>query len=337
MNTTGDKYRQSLIDCVTNFGSAAVLCVGDMMLDHFTYGEVVRISPESPVPVLNVKRQQSMLGGAGNTLRNLTSLGARARIVSVIGDDSAGATVTRLLEKCGGDEPLIECEPSRPTSVKNRFVAQGQQLLRADTESTAAIHQKTFDRLIDRYSRALPSCSAVLLSDYAKGVLVGDYAAEFVRLARAAGKPVIVDPKGADFSRYRGATLVKPNLKEFQEATGCIGDSDKELVEASRRILDDCSAAFLLITRGPDGMLLVSETGESWAFSTLARDVFDVSGAGDTAAAALSCAMALGAPANQATEIANTAAGLVVGKAGTATIGQSELLACLSGSSASNG
>lgn len=332
MNTTADEYRQTLIACVKDFGSAGVLCVGDMMLDHFTYGEVIRISPESPVPVLNVKRQQSMLGGAGNTLRNLTSLGAQARIVSVIGNDPAGQTVTRLLEECGDAEPLIECEQSRPTSVKNRFVAQGQQLLRADTESTLPIEQDTFDRLIDRFSKALPSCSAVLLSDYAKGVLAGDRASEFIRLARDAGKPVIVDPKGVDFSRYRGATLLKPNLKEFHEASGCAGESDKEIVAASRRLLDACGAAFLLITRGSDGMLLVSDAGESWKFPTLAREVFDVSGAGDTAAAALSCAMALGAPVEQATEIANIAAGLAVGKAGTATVDQSELLDCLSGS-----
>ncbi len=324
---TSEHEAHHLIRQAELLAGAAVLCVGDVMLDHFTYGEVSRISPEAPVPVMRVHRQQSMLGGAGNTVRNLAALGARVQILSVVGDDPAGHTVVGLLSECPGCQVLVEREPARPTTVKTRFIAQGQQLMRADQESEASVSQAALERLLERFSAALPFCSAVLLSDYNKGVLSHHHAAEFIRLARRAGKPVIVDPKAYDYSRYEGATLIKPNVKELAEATGCARlETEAEVLAAARKLLMICECEFVLTTRGSAGMLLVDRNGGSENLPAVARDVFDVSGAGDTVAATVAACIAAGGSALDAAKLANIAAGIVVGKLGTATVDRSELV-----------
>ena len=234
------------------------------------------------------------------------------------------ATIRALLQELPGNCAVLEREPGRQTPVKTRYLAQGQQLLRTDSETAVPVSAGTHEKLLAAFSEAVsavhPECSVVLLSDYAKGVLNGDYAQEYIAAARAAGKPVVVDPKGRDFTRYRGATLIKPNLHELGEATGMAVAGDAAQEAASRRLLDDTGADYILLTRGPEGMLLTPANGPSAKFPALAREVYDVSGAGDTVAAVLAAALGSGASISEAVEIANIAAGIVVGRAGTAVV-----------------
>ena len=311
---------QYLVPVIERMASAVVACAGDVMLDSFVHGEVSRISPEAPIPVLRIERSQSMLGGAGNAVRNLDALGCGVRFFSVTGDDAEAAKILELLAALPGNRSFLECEPGRRTPVKTRFVAHGQQLLRADSETTAAVSRKTAEKLLAAFSGALPECSVVLLSDYAKGVLNGAVAQEFIAAARAAGKPIIVDPKGRDFARYRHATLIKPNLRELGEATGQAVAGDTEQERAARQLLRDTGAEYILVTRGAEGMMLAPAGSAVVRFPALAREIYDVSGAGDTVASVLAAALGSGASISDAVEIANIAAGIVVGRAGTAVV-----------------
>ena len=311
---------QYLVPVIERMASAVVACTGDVMLDSFVHGEVSRISPEAPIPVLRIERCQSMLGGAGNAVRNLGALGCEVRFFSVTGDDAEAANIRGLLAALPGNRSFLESEPGRRTPVKTRYVAHGQQLLRADSEDTAAVSRGTAEKLLAAFCRVLPECSVALLSDYAKGVLNGAFAQEFIGAARAARKPVVVDPKGKDFTRYKGATLIKPNLRELGEATGLAVISEKEQEAAARQLLRDTEAAYILVTRGAEGMMLAPAGGSVVRFPALAREVYDVSGAGDTVAAVLAAALGSRASISDAVEVANIAAGIVVGRAGTAVV-----------------
>jgi rfaE bifunctional protein kinase chain/domain len=304
---------------VDRLRSACTVCVGDVMLDRFVYGEVSRISPEAPVPVLRVQREATMLGGAGNAARNIHALGGSVTLLSVAGDDAAGHEVERLSES-----PLVR-EAGRTTPTKTRYVAHGQQLLRADCETTVPLKPALADALLDRYRHGLSRAGAVLLSDYAKGVLAGPNASRFIDLALERGIPVVVDPKGKDFRRYRGATLLKPNLRELAEVAGHTVDTPESVEAAARDLIAEAELGNVLVTLGPEGMLLVPAGGEARTFPALAREVYDVTGAGDTVAAVLTAALAAGLPVQAAVEIANVAAGIVVGKTGTATASPDEI------------
>jgi D-beta-D-heptose 7-phosphate kinase/D-beta-D-heptose 1-phosphate adenosyltransferase len=320
---SGDRY---LIPLIERLGSAVVGCVGDLMVDHFIYGDVSRISPEAPIPVLRVQSQQSMLGGVGNVVRNLGSLGCGMKVFSVTGSDAPAGEIQTLLGKVPRCQPHVICEPGRTTPVKVRYVASGQQLLRTDQETTSAISAASLQGILSEFEAAIAGCHVVVLSDYAKGVLVGSLAGEFIRLARAQGKRVIVDPKGTDFSRYRYATIIKPNLKELAEATGSVVTDTASLEAAARKLLAQTEAEYILVTRGPDGILLVPREGEVLRLPALAREVFDVSGAGDTVAATLAAGLGAGASVPDAVRLANIAAGIVVGKAGTAVVERAEIV-----------
>ncbi len=315
-----------LIPQVEHLDSAVVGCVGDLMLDHFIYGDVSRISPEAPIPVLRIESQQSMLGGLGNVVRNLGALGCGVRVFSVTGKDSAGDEVDALLRAVPGCDTQVVGEAGRKTPVKVRYIAHGQQLLRADNETTQPISAMSLEETLTRFENAVSECSIVVLSDYAKGMLAGQFASEFIRVARSKGKRVIVDPKGRDFARYRGATLIKPNLKELGEATGLpIGNTDEQ-EKAARRLLEQTEASYILVTRGSSGMLLVPRDSGCLEFAALAREVFEVSGAGDTVASALAASLGSGCGIAEAVSIANIAAGIVVGKIGTAVVERSEIV-----------
>ncbi len=317
---------QQQVDAIESFSRVRVCSAGDVMLDHFVYGGVSRISPEAPVPILRIERSQSMLGGAGNAVRNLSALGCRVEFFAVTGDDPQGAEVAAAvaaLPRCTGH---LVTEAGRPTTVKSRYISDGQQMLRADRESDAPVAAPVLDALLERFERAVRECDVVLLSDYAKGVLNGEHAQRFLAIAARAGKPSIVDPKGRDFRRYRGATVIKPNLKELHEATGLAVDGAAAQEEAAHRLLGSLDAEYLLVTCGAGGMLLASRDGASRRFPSRAREVFDVSGAGDTAAAALAAGIGAGAGIAAAVEIANCAAGIVVGKHGTAVVTPGELI-----------
>ncbi len=307
------------------FDKARVLVVGDVMLDRYWFGDVHRISPEAPVPVLKVSRVEERPGGAANVARNIASLGAHCTLLSVVGADEAGDCLQRLLTEQGNVEALLHRDDSISTIVKLRAIARHQQLLRIDFE-TPPSHEVLQAKLAD-FKDKLPQCDVVILSDYGKGGLT--HIAEMIRLARAAGKPVLVDPKGDDYARYQGATLLTPNRSEFREVAGSWKDDD-ELAVKAQKLRTDLKLDALLVTRSEEGMTLFRE-GAVLHEPTQAREVFDVSGAGDTVIATLAVMMAAGADLSDAVRIANRAAGIVVGKLGTAVVTHAELLQDIGG------
>lgn len=316
----------SLATVVEGMRGARVLCIGDVMLDRFVYGYVERISPEAPIPVMRIHREVAMLGGAGNVVRNLVALGAAAAFVSVVGDDDAGHEVGRLIGELPGVDPCLVIEGDRGTTIKTRYIAGAQQLLRADRETLTPISEETVRRLRQMVEAVLPSVDVVVLSDYGKGVLSPGILSQVMAAASAAGRPVLVDPKGQDYGIYAGAHVLTPNRKELGEATKMPVGNDDEIAAAARSLVDDCNVAAVLATRSQDGMTLVGRNGAAVHFPAEAREVFDVSGAGDTVVATVAAALAAGATLPQAAKVANVAAGIVVGKVGTAVVHTAELL-----------
>ena len=308
-----------------------VVVAGDVMLDRFLYGAVERISPEGPIPVLRVEREAAMLGGAGNVLRNLAALGAAVEFLAVVGDDAAGREVQALAQEAAGAGCHLLVEAGRPTTIKERYIAAGQQLLRVDRDPNDAIGAGTATALLAAATAALEGAGALVLSDYGKGVLEPETLAALIAAARAAGCPVVVDPKGRDYGIYRGATLVTPNRRELEEASGLPTSSDQEVALAAQEIIDSCGIETVLATRGSDGLTLLASggRGKHLHLPTEAREVFDVSGAGDTVAAAAAAALAAGLGLEEAARLANAAAGIVVGKLGTAVVRPEELLQAL--------
>ena len=303
-----------------------VLCVGDAMLDRFVSGEVRRISPEAPIPVFQIKGEARMPGGAGNVVRNVTALGGSACLVAVVGDDAEGRELSAMVEAEERLEPRLVVEAGRPSTVKTRFIASGQQLLRTDRETTRPIADATADKVSSLATDAVGSCDVVVLSDYAKGVLTEAVVEAVIGAARAAQKPVVVDPKGADFSRYRGATVLTPNRGELAVATGMPTDDDDSVIAAARALIELCEAEAVLVTRGQDGMSLVGRDTAACHLPAEAREVYDVSGAGDAVVATFAAALGHGAPFDAAARLANHAAGIAVGKVGTAVVYGDDLL-----------
>ena len=299
-------------------GKARILVVGDVMLDRYWFGDVARISPEAPVPVVRVTRIEERPGGAANVARNCAALGARAQLLSVIGGDEAGTRLSELVEEAGVRANLHR-DASMETTVKLRVIGRQQQLLRIDFE-TPPSSEVLASKLAD-FEAALPECDAVILSDYGKGGLA--HIATMIGLARAAGKQVLVDPKGDDYSRYRGAHVVTPNLGELREVVGSWRD-EADLAARVWKLREELSLDALLLTRSEQGMTLFDERG-AMHVPAQAREVYDVSGAGDTVIAALAVMLAAGATLTEAVRLANRAAGIVVGKLGTAVATCAEL------------
>lgn len=314
-----------LLATIDGFARARILCVGDVMLDRFIYGHVDRISPEAPIPVVRQERETIMLGGAGNVLRNLVSLGATASFVAVVGDDVAGTTITRLTAEQPRCAPYLIITHERQSTEKTRYIAQGQQMFRADREDTRPLTAATCAQLAAVIAQEIPSCDLVLLSDYGKGVLADTLVASTMQQAHAHGKKVIVDPKARDFARYRGAWLLTPNLKELGAAHGQELHSHAEIEASARQQMQRCGVENMIITLGAGGMLVVTHSGESLHIPAQKREVFDVSGAGDTVIATLACAIATGMALADAALLANIAAGIVVGRSGTATVYRTDL------------
>jgi D-beta-D-heptose 7-phosphate kinase / D-beta-D-heptose 1-phosphate adenosyltransferase len=304
-----------------------VLCVGDLMLDEFVYGEVSRISPEAPAAVIAVQRSETNIGGAGNVARNIASLGGRCIFVGLVGNDDTGAKLGAELAREKNIESVLVSDSSRPTTRKVRFVSEhfSTHMLRADWERAQAAADEVEQQLIDAILPQLARADIVLLSDYAKGVLTARVIRNVIDGARNAGKRVIVDPKSANFAIYRGATLLTPNRKEFAEATRSRADTDQTIAEAAREamVLADCEA--ILVTQSENGMTLVPRKGEVVHVPAHPVKVRDVSGAGDTVAAALALALAAGADWDAALRVANAAAAVAVSKKGTAIVSAAEL------------
>lgn len=307
----------------------SVTVIGDVMLDRYLYGTVRRISPEAPVPVLAVEREAMMPGGAGNVVRNLIALGAASAFVSVVGDDQAGADLTGLIGGQSGVVPWLLVEGGRTTTLKVRYLATGQQLLRADHEEVAPIGEKLAERLVRIAADAMAATTVSVISDYAKGVISKETAASLIAAARRLGRQVIVDPKGTDYRRYAGADIITPNRRELQVASGMEVATEDALIEAAAILRATHGFGAVLVTQAEDGMTLVDEAGAQH-FPAEAKEVFDVSGAGDTVVATLAAGLAAGLELPVATRLANIAAGIVVGKVGTAVARPEELLTALS-------
>ncbi len=299
-----------------------LLVVGDVMLDRYWFGEVSRISPEAPVPVVKVERMEERLGGAANVARNAASLGARTTLLSVVGDDDAGRALSRLLAE---SEIAADLKIDRQidTTVKLRVIGRQQQLLRIDFE-TAPSHE-VLDAKLAEYERRLADCDIVILSDYGKGGLT--HIAEMIRLARAAAKPVLVDPKGDEWGKYAGATAITPNRSELRDVVGRWA-SEEVLFGKAEKLRGELGLEALLVTRSEEGMTLFAD-GQTFHQAAHAREVFDVSGAGDTVIATLAVMLAAGADWAEAIRIANVAAGIVVGKLGTAVVTRDEIAGVL--------
>ena len=305
-----------------------VLVIGDLMLDAFVYGDVSRISPEAPAPVIAVRREEEVIGGAGNVARNLASLGARCIFVGVVGKDSAGRAVTDAFAEFGGlIEPHLVVDPSRPTTRKVRFVSEhfSTHLMRADWEQARPVDAEIETALLERVRAALPRASAVVISDYAKGVLTPRVIRAVIDEANKLARPIVVDPKALDFTVYRGATVVTPNRKELADATRRAVTTRAEIASAAAELAGLVAARAVLVTLSEEGMLLSVAGEEPVHVPAYPVKVRDVSGAGDTVAAVLAALLAMDAGFEPAVRAANAAASVVVGKRGTATVTIAEL------------
>ena len=304
-----------------------ITVIGDIMLDRFISGSVERISPEAPVPVLSRSHQTSMVGGAGNVARNLAHLGARVSLVSVIGDDDAAAALQQALKSEPGISSHLLVDETRPTTQKTRFSAAGQQILRVDDESTHPLAGTITEELLAAVRDAIAGSNAVIISDYRKGVVTAALVKAVTETAHHAGAVLLVDPKQHDAGIYRGANIITPNLGELQRMTGISATDHENIASASRSLLDAHGLDAILTTMGSDGMMLVEREKPVLHLPSSARSVFDVSGAGDTVIAVTAASLGMGAEAELAAKLANIAAGIVVGKAGTATVTPGEVLA----------
>jgi rfaE bifunctional protein kinase chain/domain len=305
---------------------AAVAVLGDLMLDRFVWGVVSRISPEAPVPVVEVEREDFHLGGAANVARNLASLGARPLLFGVVGEDEPASQLRNALRELGLSDEAVLQEGGRRTTVKTRIIAHSQQVVRTDWESIEDISGKTEKKALERIETLIAQSRAVVLSDYAKGALTPAVIERAIALAKAREIPVLVDPKLRRYRLYREVTLVTPNQVEAARFTGLVVHSQEDVEAAAQAILRDLQCEGVLVTRGEHGMSLFEAGRPPLHIPTSAREVFDVTGAGDTVIAAAALALAVGAGLPQAAELANRAAGIVVGKLGTAVVEPEELL-----------
>jgi len=310
---------------LSKFSNCNVLVVGDLIIDEYIWGEVERISPEAPVQIVSVKSEDYTLGGAGNVVNNLRSLGAGVSVVGVVGSGSHGDLMLKKFSELGVDTGGVIREKDRPTTRKTRVIAANQHVLRIDRETRREISPQTFQKLADRLKSGIAAADIVLVSDYGKGVVTSALFAGAVEIARDRGKMVIADPKGIHFDKYNGATLLTPNLKEAALAAGIETITPETALDAGQGLLQTLKIENLLITCGKDGMVLFEKDRQPFRIRAEARQVFDVSGAGDTVLAVLGLALAAGATFKEAAAIANTAAGIVVGKVGTATVSPKEL------------
>jgi len=304
-----------------------LLVVGDLMVDRFLWGSVHRISPEAPVPVVHLNSESSALGGAGNVGRNLKALGATARLVGVVGQDRGAEEFGRLLKEADLDDHGILGLPRRITTVKSRVIAHQQQVVRIDRESQDALEAEAIERISSRALELLPESDAVIISDYDKGVITPALLGQLLPSCREAKLTVAIDPKPSNYRHYAPATVITPNLQEAQAMIGSKGRTDQEIHQIGVTLRNTLQCEAVLLTRGEEGMTLFQKSGEPLRIPSYAREVYDVTGAGDTVIAVLTLALSAGASLAEAASLANLAAGLVVGKLGTAVVTPDELIA----------
>jgi rfaE bifunctional protein kinase chain/domain len=317
--------RDRLLHLIQRMRTSRVVVVGDIMIDRYLYGDTERLSPEAPVPVVTVHDRTAKLGGAANVAANVASMGASCLLVGTVGDDADGSAIRQELVVARLDGRHVVTVAGRPTTAKTRIIARSQQIVRIDEEVDALLEGPDLDRLIRSAAEALADADALLLEDYNKGALAPALIAETMAIARRRGIPVVVDPKYRQFFAYAGATVFKPNRRELESALGAAVDLQNR--NAIPEVLARLKVDNLLVTLGSDGMLLATKDGSSLRIPSIAREVFDVSGAGDTVTAWLGTALAAGASLAEAAQLANYAAGVEVGKPGVATVSPEEVLA----------
>ena len=314
---------------LTKFNKCKILVVGDLMVDEYLWGDVDRISPEAPVQVVSVKNENYTLGGSGNVVNNLVELGAKVSVIGVTGTDRHGNLLLKKLNELGVDTAGVVQEPDRPTTRKTRIIAANQHVLRIDRETKRKISAGTFELLAGFIEEKVSSADLILISDYEKGLITSSLLLKLIESAEKHNKITIADPKGLNFSKYSGVRLLTPNRKEAALATGTEILDEAALIKAGNKIFDTAIIDNLLITCGKDGMMLFEKNKEPYKISAKARQVYDVSGAGDTVLAVIGLALASGTSLKDSAAIANTAAGIVVGKVGTATVSSKELVSAL--------
>lgn len=324
MEPSLDRARAAAL--AARFPQISLLVVGDLMLDQYLWGGVTRISPEAPVPVVRLERESFRLGGAGNVVNNLVALGARAVPAGVRGDDRHGDLLEKFCRDSGIPTQALVTAPGRPTTVKTRVIAHNQQVVRVDQEVDHPLEAAVAEKLAGRVMESLSGAQGLVVSDYDKGGISRDLLSALLPEAARRNLPIVVDPKIRLIRHYRPATVVTPNAREAMEATGMPARTDEDFEAVGRRLLDLLGCPYVLITRGERGMLLLKKDGPSDVIPAAAREVFDVTGAGDTVAATLALALAAGATMEEAALLSNRAAGVVVGKVGAATLTVQELL-----------
>ena len=314
---------------VSDFKGSNVLVVGDLILDEFVWGDVSRISPEAPIPVVEVRDESFMPGGAANVASNICSLGGQVILAGVVGNDMRGDVLKKELKKRGIDQNGLIIDGGRSTTIKTRVIAHRQQVVRIDREETAEIDEKVTDKILDFAAKKIGDVESVVVEDYGKGVIGPNLLREITSLAKKSKRKVIVDPKEGHFSYYRGVALVTPNRQEAEKAVGVGIKDDETLNEVGRKLLEELACDAVLVTLGEDGMCLFQRDGKVVHIPTVAREVYDVSGAGDTVVGAISLALSVGATMEAAARIANCAAGVVVSKVGVSTVSIDELMETL--------
>lgn len=303
----------------SNFKDKKILVIGDLILDEFIWGKVKRISPEAPVPVVEVQKESLRLGGSANVVNNLSALGCQVALSGVIGNDSNGKRLTAILQEMNVDYKGVVIKENRPTAIKTRVIAQHQQIVRFDREKVMPVMQSTIDKIKAYIMMNISSMDAVIISDYGKGVITEDLLSEILPDISKNNIPIAVDPKPLNFLSYQGVTVITPNHHEASEAAGMETDSSEGLKKAGTKLLKSNKSQSILITRGENGMSLFEKGGDETHIPTVARDVYDVTGAGDTVIATMALSLASSATLRESAILANHAAGIVVGKLGTAT------------------
>ncbi len=322
-----DRIRR-LREAVRRFDSSCLLVVGDIMLDQFVWGEVSRISPEAPVPVVEVQKETMLLGGAANVANNLRALGSPVILGGVVGKDVMGETLKELARSRGIDTAAV-VDGIRPTTIKTRIIARGQQVVRVDRESNKSLNDSSMKALVEAFKRMAPGIDGIIVSDYAKGAVVARFMDELRKISSERGIPLLVDPKPANSHLYHGVTLVTPNRQEAEAMAGIDIKDTESLSQAARQIQGGLGTEAVLITRGLHGMALWQRENGLFTVPTMAREVFDVTGAGDTVVATMALGIVNGLSFPEAAYLANIAAGVVVGKIGTATVTAREIMEIL--------
>lgn len=318
-----DKRRT--IEIIDNFSKKTIFIVGDIIMDQYIWGKVTRISPEAPVPVVDTEEEDFLLGGAANVLNNIVSLGSKVLICGVVGHDEIGKKIIHELRTRGIDTGGIIVESNRPTTLKTRIIAHSQQVVRYDREKRDEINNSTIEIIKGYLKDRLSEIDALIISDYRKGVITKGLVSEIVSLVNSKGLPVVADPKVGHFDLYKGLTLITPNTLEASTGSGIAIVDERSIERAGRSLIEKLKCKAVLITRGEEGMALVEDNGEVTYIPTVAKKVFDVTGAGDTVIGVMTLAIASGATMKEAAMIANHAAGIVVGKVGTAVVETEEL------------